>query len=138
MDIKTFAEFWRGMFFFVSTVAASVMLYLLVIVWQPLWTEGFRNFGDISQAIIRLDRTAQPVAEMAPLILGVMEDMHITMVNMQQSMEAIEEVNPSVKEMNKSMNHMIWVMEHRMGAMLGQMDRVGDKMSPMGMMPFNW
>lgn len=138
MDMKTFAEFWRGMFFFVSTVAASVMLYLLVIVWQPLWTEGFRNFGDISQAIIRLDRTAQPVAEMAPLILGVMEDMHITMVNMQQSMETIEEVNPSVKEMNKSMNQMIWVMEHRMGAMLGQMDRVGDKMSPMGMMPFNW
>ena len=138
MDMKTFAEFWKGTFFFVSTVAVSIMLYLLVIVWQPLWTEGFRNFGDISQAIIRLDRTAQPVAEMAPLILGVMEEMHITMVNMQQSMETIEEVNPSVKEMNKSMNHMIWVMEHRMGAMLGQMDRVGDKMSPMGMMPFNW
>jgi hypothetical protein len=126
------------MFFLVSTVAVSIGLYLLVIVWQPLWTEGFRNFGDISQSIIRLDRTAQPVAEMAPLILGVMEDMHITMVNMQQSMETIEKVNPSVMEMNKSINHMIWVMEHRMGAMLNQMDRVGDKMSPFGMMPSNW
>ena len=126
------------MFFLVSTVAVSISLYLLVIVWQPLWTEGFRNFGDISQSIIRLDRTAQPVAEMAPLILGVMEDMHITMVNMQQSMETIEKVNPSVMEMNKSINHMIWVMEHRMGAMLNQMDRVGDKMSPFGMMPSNW
>ena len=126
--MKTFTEFWRGMFFLVSTVAVSIGLYLLVIVWQPLWTEGFRNFGDISQSIIRLDRTAQPVAEMAPLILGVMEDMHITMVNMQQSMETIEKVNPSVMEMNKSINHMIWVMEHRMGAMLNQMDRVGDKM----------
>jgi hypothetical protein len=136
--MKTFTEFWRGMFFLVSTVAVSIVLYLLVIVWQPIWTEGFRNFGDISQAIIRLDRTAQPVAEMAPLILGVMEDMHITMVNMQQSMETIEKVNPSVMEMNKSINHMIWVMEHRMGAMLNQMDRVGDKMSPFGMMPSNW
>jgi hypothetical protein len=136
--MKTFTEFWRGMFFLVSTVAVSIVLYLLVIVWQPLWTEGFRNFGDISQSIIRLDRTAQPVAEMAPLILGVMEDMHITMVNMQQSMETIEKVNPSVMEMNKSINHMIWVMEHRMGAMLNQMDRVGDKMSPFGMMPSNW
>ena len=136
--MKTFTEFWRGMFFLVSTVAVSISLYLLVIVWQPLWTEGFRNFGDISQSIIRLDRTAQPVAEMAPLILGVMEDMHITMVNMQQSMETIEKVNPSVMEMNKSINHMIWVMEHRMGAMLNQMDRVGDKMSPFGMMPSNW
>jgi len=138
MDVKPFTEFWRGMFFFVSTVAVSIGLYLLVIVWQPLWTEGFRNFGDISQAIIRLDKTAQPVAEMAPLILGVMEEMHITMVNMQQSMETIEEVNPSVKEMNKSMNHMIWVMEKRMGSMLYEMDRVGDKMSPFGMMPSNW
>jgi hypothetical protein len=136
--MKTFTEFWRGMFFFVSTVAVSTALYLLVIVWQPLWTEGFRNFGDISQAIIRLDKTAQPVAEMAPLILGVIEDMHITMVNMQQSMETIEEVNHSVMEMNKSVNHMIWVMEHRMDAMLNQMDRVGDKMSPFGMMPSNW
>ena len=136
--MKTFTEFWRGVFFLVSTVAVSIVLYLLVIVWQPIWTEGFRNFGDISQAIIRLDRTAQPVAEMAPLILGVMEDMHITMVNMQQSMETIEKVNPSVMEMNKSVNHMIWVMEYRMGAMLNQMDRVGDKMSPFGVMPSNW
>jgi hypothetical protein len=136
--MKTFTEFWRGMFFFVSTVAVSTALYLLVIVWQPLWTEGFRNFGDISQAIIRLDKTAQPVAEMAPLILGVIEDMHITMVNMQQSMETIEEVNHSVMEMNKSVNPMIWIMEHRMDAMLNQMDRVGDKMSPFGIMPSNW
>ena len=138
MDMKTFTEFWRGMFFFVSTVAVSVMLYLVVIVWQPLWMEGFRDFGEISKAIIRLDKTAQPVAEMAPLILGEMSKMRNTMVDMQQSMEAIEEVNPSVKDMTNSMNRMTWVMEQRMGAMLYEMDRVGDKMSPMGMMPFNW
>ena len=138
MDMKTFTEFWRGMFFFVSTVAVSVMLYLVVVVWQPLWTEGFRDFGEISKAIIRLDKTAQPVAEMAPLIMDEMSKMQNTMVDMQQSMEAIEEVNPSVKDMTNSMNRMTWVMEQRMGAMLYEMDRVGDKMSPMGMMPFNW
>ena len=138
MDMKKFADFWKGMFFFVSTVSMSVGLYLVVIVWQPLWTEGFRNFGDISKAITRLDRTAKPVAEMAPLMLGEMDEMRISMVKMQQSMEAIEEINPNVKEMTYTMNRMTWVMDQRMGTMNNEMDRVGDKLSPAGMMPFNW
>jgi hypothetical protein len=138
MDMKTFAEFWKGMFFFVSTVTLSVLLYLVVIVWQPLWTDGFRNFGDISKAIIRLDRTAKPVAEMAPLMLGEMDAMRETMVKMQLSMETIEEMNPSVKEMTHTMNRMTWVIEQRMGIMTNEMDRMGDRFSPSGMMPFNW
>ena len=138
MDMKTFTEFWKGMFFFVSTLTLSVFLYLVVIVWQPLWTEGFRNFGDISKAISRLDRTAKPVAEMAPLMLGEMDEMRKTMVKMQQSMEIIEEMNPSVKEMTYTMNRMTWVIEQRMGMMTNEMDRMGDRFSPSGMMPFNW
>jgi len=138
MDMKTFTEFWKGMFFFVSTLTLSVFLYLVVFVWQPLWTDGFRNFGDISKAIMRLDRTAKPVAEMAPLMLGEMDEMRKTMVKMQQSMEIIEEMNPSVKEMNYSMNRMTWVIEQRMGMMTNEMDRMGDRFSPSGMMPFNW
>lgn len=138
MDMKTFTEFWKGMFFFVSTLALSVLLYLVVITWQPLWTEGFRNFGDISKAISRLDRTAKPVAEMAPLILGEMDEMRQTMAKMQQSMETMEELNPSVKEMNHTMNRMTWVIEQRMGLMTNEMDRMGDRFSPAGMMPFNW
>ena len=138
MDMNTFAEFWKGMFFFVSTVTLSVLLYLVVIVWQPLWTDGFRNFGDISKAIIRLDRTAKPVAEMAPLMLGEMDEMRETMGKMQLSMETIEEINPSVKEMTHTMNRMTWVIEQRMGIMTNEMDRMGDRFSPSGMMPFNW
>jgi hypothetical protein len=138
MDMKTFTEFWKGMFFFVSTLTLSVFLYLVVMVWQPLWTDGFRNFGDISKAIIRLDRTAKPVAEMAPLMLGEMDEMRKTMVKMQQSMEIFEEMNPSVKEMTYSMNRMTWVIEQRMGMMTNEMDRMGDRFSPSGMMPFNW
>ena len=138
MDMKPFTEFWKGMFFFVSTLTLSVFLYLVVIVWQPLWTEGFRNFGDISKAISRLDRTAKPVAEMAPLMLGEMDQMRLSMVKIQQSMETIEEINPSVKEMTYSMNRMTWVIEQRMGVMTNEMDRMGDRFSPSGMMPFNW
>ncbi|HFD80511.1 MAG TPA: hypothetical protein ENK05_09005 [Gammaproteobacteria bacterium] len=138
MDMKAFSEFWKGMFYFVSTVTISVFLYLVVIVWQPLWTEGFRNFGAISKAIIRLDRTAKPVAEMAPLMLGEMDEMRKAMVKMQASMDTIEKLDPSVREINYTMNRMNWIMERRMGAMTGEMDRLGDKMSPAGMMPFNW
>ena len=138
MGMKTFTEFWEGMFFFVSTVTLSVFLYLVVIVWQPLWTEGFINFGDISKAIMRLDRTAKPVAEMAPLMLGEMDQMRYLLMKMQQSMEIIEEMNPSVKEMTYSMNRMTRVMDQRMGTMNYEMDRMGDKLSPPGMMPFNW
>ena len=136
--MKTFTQFWKGMFFFMSTVTLSVFLFLVVVVWQPLWTEGFRNFGDISKAISRLDRTAKPVAEMAPLMLGEMDQMRLTMVKIQQSMEILEEINPSVKEMSYTMNRMNWVMEQRMGAMTEEMDQMGDKFSPRGMMPLNW
>ena len=106
MRMKTFAEFWTGMFFCVSTVTVSVFLYLVLTKWQPLWTEGFRNFGDISKAIMHLDETARPVAEMAPLMLGEMDEMRKSMLKIQQSMRAIEEINPNVKDMTFTMNRM--------------------------------
>ena len=138
MEMRTFAEFWKGMFFFVSTLGLAIILYLVVVVWQPLWTEGFSNFGDISKAIGRLDRTAKPVGEIAPMILGEMDEMRAIMKKMQQSMESIEEINPNVKDMTYSMHRMTWVMERQMGEMTNEMDRMGDKFSPTGMMPFNW
>jgi hypothetical protein len=139
MEMKTFAQFWMGMFFCVSTVTVALFLYLVITKWQPLWTEGFRNFGEISRAIMRLDRTAQPVAEMAPLMLGEMDAMRNSMLQMQQSMKAIEEINPDIKAMNHTMNRMTWVMDQRMDMMNKRVDRVGDKLSPPGMMlPFNW
>jgi hypothetical protein len=132
MTMRTFVEFWRGMFFLVSTLTVSVIFYLVVVKWQPLWTEGFKDFGHISEAIMHLDETAKPVAEMAPL-------MRKSMFKMQQSMETIEEINPNVKEMTYTINRMTWVMDQRMGMMNNGMDRVGDKLSPPGMMmPFNW
>ncbi len=138
MDMKTFTEFWKGMFFLISTVSLTVMLYLVVVVWQPLWTEGFENFGGISKAIVGLDKTAKPVAEMAPLMLSEMDAMRSTMVKMQRSMETIEELNPSIKEMTYSMNQMNWVMDRRMGAMNHEMGKMGNKFSPLGILPSNW
>jgi hypothetical protein len=139
MRMKTFAEFWTGMFFCVSTATVSVFLYLVLTKWQPLWTEGFRDFGDISDAIMHLDETAQPVAEMAPLMLVEMDEMRKSMQEMQRSIARIERINPNVTEMTRTMNRMTWVMDQRMGAMNNRVERVGDKLSPPGMMlPFNW
>lgn len=139
MAMRTFTEFWKGMFFLVSTLTVSVIFYLVVVKWQPLWTAGFKDFGNISEAIMHLDRTAKPVAEMAPLMLAEMDAMRISMLEMQRSMKAIEAINPNVKEMTFAMNRMNWVMDKRMGIMNNEMDGVGDKLSPPGMMmPFNW
>ena len=138
MTMRTFMEFWKGMFFFVSTMTVSVIFFLVVVKWQPLWTAGFKDFGDISEAIMHLDKTAKPVAEMAPLMLGEMDQMRYSMMKMQQSMEIIEEMNPSLKGMIYSMNRMTRVMDQRMGSMNSEVDRMGDKLSPAGMMPFNW
>ena len=139
MTMRTFVEFWQGMFFLVSTLTVSVIFYLVVVKWQPLWTAGFEDFGDISEAIMRLDKTAKPVAEMAPLMLGEMDAMRNSMLKMQQSMKTIEEINPNVEEMTLTIKRMTWVMDRRMGMMNSEMDRVGDKLSPPGMLlPFNW
>jgi hypothetical protein len=139
MTMRTFVEFWQGMFFLVATLTLSVIFYLVVVKWQPLWTDGFRDFGHISEAIMHLDKTAQPVAEMAPLILAEMDAMRMSMINMQRSMESIEAINPNVKEMTHTMNRMTWVMDQRMGMINNGMDRVGNKLSPPGMLlPFNW
>ena len=139
MTVRTFTEFWKGMFFLVSTLTVSVIFYLVVVKWQPLWTEGFKDFGNISEAIMHLDKTAQPVAEMAPLMLAEMDAMRNSMKEMQRSMKTIESINPNVKEMTYTINRMTWVMDQRMGMMNNGMDRVGDKLSPPGMMmPFNW
>jgi len=139
VDMKTFTEFWKAMFFFVSTLTLSVFLYLVVFEWQPLWTDGFKNFGSISKAIIRLDRTARPVADITPMILGELDQMRSTMMLMQESMKTMEEMNPSVKEMTHAMNNMSWIIDSRMGTMNREVYRMGDKMSPSGMMmPYNW
>ena len=138
VDMKSFTEFWKAMFFFVSTLTLSVFLYLVVFEWQPLWTDGFKNFGSISKAIIRLDRTARPVADITPMILGELDQMRSTMMLMQQSMKTMEDLDPSVKEMTHAMNNMSWIIDNRMGTMNREVDRMGDRMSPSGMMPFNW
>lgn len=126
------------MFFFVSTMFVGTLFYLVVFVWQPLWTDGFQDFSQISKAIMRLDRTAKPVAEMAPLMLNEMDQMRLSMNEIESSMQTIEQITPTVQGIDRSVNHMTWVLDSRMGIMTGEMNQMNDRMTPMTMMPFNW
>ncbi|MGB3917943.1 MAG: hypothetical protein WBL07_10925 [Thiothrix litoralis] len=121
MDLKKFADFWRGMFYLISTVTMGILLYLLVIVWQPLWAGGFEDFGDISEAIGHLDATTKPAVEMVPSMLDQMMLM-----------------NQNMQLMNQNIDQMRVIMSYQMGAMNYQIDRMNNKFTPSGMMPFNW
>ena len=53
------------------------------------------------------------------------------------AVETIEKINPNVRETTRTTSRMTWVMDQRI--INNGMDRVGDKLSPPGMMlPFNW
>lgn len=138
INMKNFADFWRGMFYFVATIGTVILLFLVIVRWQPIWTSGFKDVDKISDAIFRLDRTAKPVAEMAPLILTEMDEMRKAMLAMQASVKTVETLNPTMEAMNYSMNRMSWIIETRMNVMTGEVNQMGNKFSPMGMMPFNW
>ncbi|MDD5392196.1 MAG: hypothetical protein PHE17_04180 [Thiothrix sp.] len=121
MDMKKFADFWRGMFYLFSTVTMGIVLYLMVVVWQPLWTAGFADFGNISQAIGHLDETTKPASDMAPRML-----------------EQMTLMNQNMQLMNQNVAQMRFIMGYQMGSINHQMDQMNDKFSPFGMMPFNW
>ena len=147
--MKKFADFWRGIFYLTSTVVMGVLLYLLVIVWQPLWSSGFKDFGKISQAIENLDATTKPAVGLVPQILSEMQHMNQHMGTMETSIKAmdqnigqmdksIQRMDQNMAQMDKNIAQMRDVMTYQMGLMNYQVDRMSDKMSPMGMMPFNW
>lgn len=142
----TFVDLWKGIFYLVSSLSVVVVLLMFVFVWQPIWTAGFKDFHTISEAISKLDKTAKPASEAIPLLLVELtemnksvSDMGATIVKMQSSIETIEEINPNIVKMNNSMENMIFIMYQEMGKVNYEMDRMGDKFSPIGMMtPFNW
>lgn len=126
--MKNFADFWRGMFYLCASVAVGVLLYMMIVVWQPLWTTGFSDFNSISLAIARLDQTTKPAVDLVPHMLQQMDLMNHNMQQMNQSLDT----------MNQNVNQMRLIMGYQMGNMNHQMDQINDKFTPFGMMPFNW
>lgn len=144
-----FADFWRGIFYMASTLVLAVLLYLLVVVWQPLWTVGFEDFGKISGAIERLDETTKPATELVPAMLGQMQLMNEQIAEMNRNLQAmkgsvhamggnLQHMDVSMQELDANVYQMRMIMGQQMVIMNYQMDRMNDKFTPPGMMPFNW
>jgi len=155
MQIKRFAEFWRGVFFLISSLSLIILMVMFIFVWQPIWTKGFKDFHTISGAISKLNETAKPTSEIAPLMLEEMAKMngslgHIettmltideinkTMLSIGTSMKTIEDINPNIVSMNYTMMQMNQTLLGQMRQMNYEVDQMGDRFSPFGMMPFNW
>ena len=156
MQAKNFASLSIGLFFLVSSISLATLMIMFVFVWQPIWTEGFKDFHAISDAIGKLNETAKPSAEIAPDMLneiirmrksmshmeGTMQTMveiRSIMTGMSESMKKLEEINPNIVSINHSVDLMGRTMSGQLGVMNYEVNQMSDRFSPMGMMmPFNW
>lgn len=148
----SFAELMRGIFYLICSISIIIGMLMFIYVWQPIWTEGFQDFHSISQSINQLDKTAKPASETIPLMLyemtamtDTMKSMHITMLDMHASMRSLEDLNPKIARMSSSLDHMDFAVTEQMEQMTLILDRIHylvgrmeNKLSPEGMMPYNW
>ena len=137
INTKSFANFWVGTFFMTSSVSLIIVMSMFVFVWQPIWTDGFKDFHTISNAIDKLDTTAKPASDTIPLMLVEMKKMQNTMRDMDESMGNIEEMTPNIKRMTLSIEQMTMVLSTEMPRITYLMGRVDNKMPNMDFMPFN-
>jgi len=128
MNTKRFAYLSAGVFFFASSVSLVILMLMFIFVWQPIWTEGFKDFHTISGAITKLNETAKPASELAPEMLVEIKKITTSMNKIEINMNRI---NYSVDNMGRSMSGQLQMMNY-------EVDQMGDKFSPFGMMPFNW
>ena len=130
-------------------------MMMFIFVWQPIWSEGFEDFHTISNAIDKLDKTAQPTSDTVPLMLVEMDKMNKNMYqmnstlyemhkmsntmyemqNIMQSMNAsinnMEQMTPEVKRMTLSIEQMTMVLSTEIPRMTYTMGRLNNKMPSM-------
>ena len=155
MQAGKFVDLWKGIFFMIASLSLVVLMLMFIFVWQPIWTTGFKDFHTISGAISKLNETAKPSAKVAPLLLTEitkinksMDHIEATMLTMNEikdimtkmgdSMKSLEEINPNIIRVNQSVEYMGQAITGQMNMMNYEVDQMGDKFSPFGMMPFNW
>ncbi|MCK5662671.1 MAG: hypothetical protein KAI17_04250 [Thiotrichaceae bacterium] len=150
MKSKKFVNIWIGIFFMTSTVSLIVLMSMFIFVWQPLWSSGFNDFHTISNAIDKLDKTAQPASATIPAMLEemtkmnesmndmetIMTDMHGSMVNLEEMTPEIKSMNTSVERMTVSVEQMTVVISSHLGRMTYLMGQIENKLPPTNMMPW--
>jgi hypothetical protein len=160
LNTKSFANFWVGIFFLLSSLALFILMMMFIFVWQPIWSEGFKDFHTISNAIDNLNKTAKPASDAVPLMLvemnkmsenmyqmnttlyqmnrmnNTLNEMQNIMQGMNASMGNIEQMTPEVKRMTLSIEQMTMVLSTEIPRMTYTMGRLNNKMPSMDFMPF--
>jgi hypothetical protein len=160
-DPNRFASFWVGIFFLLSSISLFILMMMFIFVWQPIWTEGFKDFHTISTAIDKLDTTAKPVSDTVPMMLvemnnmnnnlyqmnttlyemkrmnNTMFEMQNTMQGMDASIRNMDTMTPEIKKMTLSIEQMNMVLSNEMPRLNYTLGRVKSKMPNMDFMPFN-
>ena len=150
--IRRFSDLMRGLFFLAATASLIIVMSMFIFVWQPIWEEGFRDFHTISQAIDNLNETAKPASDTVPLMLGEMRQMNQNLLVMQKSIHTmqgsvheLEKITPELVHMSNTVQRMDYSITEQMEDMtkvLRRMnyllDEMEERLSPAGMMPFNW
>jgi len=119
----------------ISSISLVILMLMFIFVWQPIWTSGFKDFHTISDAIIKLNETAKPTSELAPVMLSEITKMRQSIGNMEANMGVIEK---NMGNINTSVSYMGQSISGEMHQMNYEVDSMNDKFTPMGMMPFNW
>ena len=160
LNKKSFANFWVGIFFLISSVALFILMMMFIFVWQPIWSEGFKDFHTISNAIDQLNKTAKPASDAVPLMLvemnkmnknmyqmnttlyqmnrmnNTLNEMQNIMQGMNASMGNMEQMTPEIKRMTRSIEQMTVVLSTEIPRMTYTMGHLNSKMPSMGFMPF--
>lgn len=128
-------------------------MMMFIFVWQPIWTEGFKDFHTISNAIDKLDKTAKPASEAIPEMLVQMNQinqhmyqmnttmhemkrMSVTMHEMQNTMQDMNVSIGNIEQMTPEIQRMTMVLSTELPRMSYTIGRVNNKMPDMDFMPF--
>ena len=128
-------------------------MMMFIFVWQPIWTEGFKDFHTISNAIDKLDKTAKPASEAIPQILVEMnkinqhmyqmnttlyeiKKMSSTMHEMQNIMQGMSASIGNMEQMTPEIQRMSMILSTEMPRLSYTIGRVNNKMPDMDFMPF--
>lgn len=128
LNITKFKELMIGIFYLTATLILLSGSFVMYTQWQDLWSEGFSDFKDISEAIVDLKDSTKPISTIAPHVLTEMTGMNEKIALMQVSVQRMEY---SVTGLNMS----VYNMSHTVP---NQMHDMENQMSPWNMMsPFN-
>ena len=128
LNITQFKELMIGIFYLTATLILLSGSFVMYTQWQDLWSEGFSDFKDISEAIVDLKDSTKPISNIAPHVLSEMISMNEKITLMQVSVQGMES---SVYGLNMS----VYDISHTVP---NQMHDMENQMSPWNMMsPFN-